>query len=134
MKNTDGTGAQLVDDALYYVQDARSVVGNCGSWWAPRGAGYVCSIDEAGLYKGSEVRSMRCTDVPWPMQYVLDRVVRHVRVDNQAFRRRDDHREETIKRSRAESRHAWTCSKCGKFVPQGAVLCRYCTLEHVGRL
>ena len=91
-KATDGTGAALVDDALYFVQDARGCVGNCGSWWAPKGAGYVCSIDEAGQYTGAEVRHMRESDVPWPVEYVLARTVRHVRVDNQAFSRRDDRR------------------------------------------
>lgn len=90
MKTTDGTGAPLADDALYFVQDRRSVVGNCGQWWAPKGAGYVCCIDDAGQYTGADVRGMRDTDVPWPVAYVLDRTVRHVRVDNQAFHRHDD--------------------------------------------
>jgi hypothetical protein len=92
VKTMDGTGAPLVDSALYYVQDARpsSTVGNCGSWWAPNGNGYVCSIDEAGKYTGERVKSMRDTDVPWPVEYVETRTVRHCRVDNQAFERRDD--------------------------------------------
>jgi hypothetical protein len=89
MKQLDGTGTPLDDDALYYVQDARTFVGNCGSWWAPNGAGYVCSIDEAGKYTGAAVRGMRETDVPWPLAYVEARTVRHCRVDNQAFRRND---------------------------------------------
>lgn len=89
-KQTDGTGAPIIDDALYYVQDARNRVGNCGSWWAPKGAGYVCDIGSAGLYTGAYVRSMRDSDVPWPQAYVDERVVRHVRVDVQAFERRDD--------------------------------------------
>jgi hypothetical protein len=90
VKTTDGTGAPLVDDALYFIQDTRSVVGNCGSWWAPNGAGYVCCIDEAGQYRGDYVRSLRDTDVPWPIEHVLKHVVRHVRVDTQAFWRHDD--------------------------------------------
>jgi len=90
VKQTDGLGNTIVDDALYYVQDARSVVGNCGSWWAPNGAGYVCSIDDAGQYTGADVRSLRETDVPWPIDHVMKHVVRHVRVDNQAFTRNDD--------------------------------------------
>lgn len=95
MKTTDGTGAPIDDDALYFVMDARGTVGNCGSWWAPHGAGYVCCyvccIDDAGRYTGSQVRSMRDVDVPWPIDYVVARTVRHVRVDNQGFERRDDH-------------------------------------------
>lgn len=82
---TDGRGRPLIDSELYYVQDARQVVGNCGSWWAPNGAGYVCTIDEAGVYTGEHCKDLRPTDVPWPVEYVLARVVRHVRVDNQAF-------------------------------------------------
>lgn len=90
MKTIDGTGAELVDDAFYFVQDARGCVGNCGSWWRPNGAGYCCEVDDAGQYTGREVRSMRDTDVPWPVDYVLARTVRHVRVDNQAFQRADE--------------------------------------------
>lgn len=90
MKKTDGTGAPIVDTDEYFVQDARQVVGNCGSWWAPKGAGYVCNIDDAGRYTGKAARDMRDDDVPWPVDYVLTRAVRHVRVDNQAFRRHDD--------------------------------------------
>lgn len=90
MKETDGQGNPIDDAADYYVQDTRSVVGNCGSWWKPNGAGYCCCIDEAGIYKGKYVRSLRDTDVPWPVAHVLQHVVRHVRVDNQAFSRNDD--------------------------------------------
>ena len=99
-KTTDGTGAPLVDGALYFVQDARGCVGNCGSWWAPKGAGYVCNIDEAGQYTGADVRTMRDSDVPWPVDYVLARTVRHVRVDNQGFRRNDDDQPPGRRRSR----------------------------------
>ena len=101
MKTTDGTGAPLQDDALYYVQDVRQIVGNCGSWWAPNGAGYVCSIDEAGKYTGAHVRSLRETDVPWPVAHVETHIVRHCRVDNKAFERKDDHQPVKTKRRRA---------------------------------
>lgn len=84
---TDGLGNALIDDAMYYVLDSRTYVGNCGSWWAPNGAGYVCCIDDAGLYTGKECKAMRGSDVPWPRDYVLANVVRHVRVDTQAFDR-----------------------------------------------
>jgi hypothetical protein len=85
-KTTDGTGAPILDDAMYYVQDARSIVGNCGTWWAPNGAGYVCNLDDAGLYTATRVRGMRETDVPWPHAYVRERAERHVRTDNSLFR------------------------------------------------
>lgn len=86
-ERTDGLGNSIVADALYFVQDSRVFVGNCGSWWAPNGAGYVCSIDDAGQYTGERVATMRGTDVPWPVEYVLRHTVRHVRVDTQAFDR-----------------------------------------------
>jgi len=87
---TDGLGRPLERTAMYFIQDARSSVGNCGSWWAPKGAGYVCAIDDAGQYTGEYCCSgLRATDVPWPVDYVLALTVRHVRVDNQAFDRRN---------------------------------------------
>jgi hypothetical protein len=88
-ERTDGLGNALVADALYYVQDSRVFVGNCGSWWAPDCAGYCCSIDEAGTYSGKDVATMRGTDVPWPVGYVLQHIVRHVRVDGGAFSRKN---------------------------------------------
>ena len=84
-EKSDGLGNPLIPDALYYVQDCRQIVGNCGSWWAPSGAGYVCAIDDAGQYTGAQAEVMRGTDIPWPVDYVNARTVRHVRVDVQAF-------------------------------------------------
>lgn len=73
---------QLVDmDADYYAQDARGCVGNCASWWRAEGKGYACDLDDAGIYKGSEVVHMRETDVPWPVRWARERVVKHVRGD-----------------------------------------------------
>ena len=86
---TDGLGKPLDPDAMYFVQDARTPVGNCGLWWAPNGNGYVCSIDDAGRYTGAHCLSLRATDVPWPVDYVLDHTVRHVRVDTQVLDRRN---------------------------------------------
>lgn len=77
----DGLGDPIDPEADYYVQDKRGTVGNCTLWWAIKSQGYVCSIDEAGVYKGREVRGMRDTDVPWPVAVVLVNVVRHVRVE-----------------------------------------------------
>lgn len=89
MKELDGRGEPIVDDEMYFVQDARTYVGNCGAWWAVNGAGYVCDIEVAGKYRGKSVRNMRDTEVPWPVDYVLKHTVRHVRVDVQAFNRKD---------------------------------------------
>jgi hypothetical protein len=85
---TDGLGNDLIDAAEYYVQDARQLVGNCISWWAPKSDGYVCNLEIAGVYRGSHARLMRGTDVPWPVAYVRQNAVTHVRGDTHAFDRR----------------------------------------------
>lgn len=77
----DGFGRPVDPTAHYYVQDARSVVGNCMSLWCPKGAGYTCEVDKAGVYVGSDVLAMRTTDVPWPVEAVRAASVRHVRAD-----------------------------------------------------
>lgn len=82
MASHDGLGAPVIATASYYVQDRRGCVGNCALWWAIDRAGYVCELDQAGVYTGVEVLAMdRPTDVPWPVDYVQARVTRHVRVD-----------------------------------------------------
>lgn len=50
---------QLPESAsgLYYLQDARTYVGNCVYWWAVRSAGYTCHLDRAGLYTYEEADS-----------------------------------------------------------------------------
>jgi len=109
-KNTDGTGKPIVDDDEYYVQDTRTRVGNCGSWWAQKRSGYVCNLNEAGRYTGVDVRSMRETDVPWPVAYVEDRAILHVRVDTDDFHRHDDAYQHTPDPSRFV---ASECLACG---------------------
>lgn len=89
MKTTDGCGDPIDVTALYYIQDTRQVVGNCGLWWCPNGAGYTCTLADAGQYTGKDGLTMRDTDVLWPVAYVEARMVTHVRVDNQAFERKD---------------------------------------------
>ena len=89
MKTRDGCGAEISDDGDYYVQDVRTLVGNCVSWWRENGQGYACDMREAGVYKGKDTRSMRDTDVPWPVWYIKPLIIQHVRGDTQALRRRD---------------------------------------------
>jgi hypothetical protein len=74
----DGLGKALVADTLYYVQDSRSHVGNCVSWWCPNGQGYTCDIDKAGTYTGDHARTLRDTDVAWPVDVVLASAQRFV--------------------------------------------------------
>jgi len=77
---------------LYYVQDSRSVVGNCASWWCPNNAGYTCDISKAGLYTAKQVSSMRETDVAWPKEVVEKLIIKHVRVEHLR-----DHKGECVK-------------------------------------
>ncbi len=86
-ERTDGLGNVIDPAADYFVQDARSYVGNCMSFWRPSGAGYACDLNDAGTYKGSQVLGMRATDIPWPVDHVRANTIVHVRGDVQAFRR-----------------------------------------------
>ena len=38
----------------YYIQDKRSVVGNCVLWWRKGGAGYTCDVGEAEMFTEAE--------------------------------------------------------------------------------
>lgn len=103
VKTHDGAGQPIADEALYYVQDGRQIVGNCAMFWGkPPGNGYVCDLREAGLYSGERVRSMRTTDIPWPMDLVLAQVVWHVRGDVEPFVTARHEMRETEKRDAAE--------------------------------
>lgn len=94
-REVDALGHKIDDNALYYVQDARQVVGNCALWWCPQSKGYTCELREAGEYSGREVRSMRDTDVPWPVAAVREVAVQHVRSEGLA-RLREQRRERDV--------------------------------------
>lgn len=87
---TDGIGQPLIAGASYYVQDTRAQVGNCTLFWAKDNGGYVCDLDEAGVYTGERVATMRETDIAWPVEHILKYVVRHVRVEGLARTRHHD--------------------------------------------
>ena len=69
-----------MSEPLFYVQDKRTVVGNCALWWCPDNKGYTCDISKAGLYTAQQTMSMRDTDIPWPKELVEKLVISHVRV------------------------------------------------------
>lgn len=77
-EKVDGMGRAVDPAADYYVQDSRTFVGNCVSWWRTKGSGYTCDIDDAGVYKGAATLSMRDTDVPWPVDVALRNTQRFV--------------------------------------------------------
>lgn len=86
---SDGLGAAIDPAADYYVQDSRTHVGNYISWWRPDRSDYCCNLNEAGIYKGTDVIGMRGTDVPWPVEYVRGHTVVHVRGDVGDFHHRE---------------------------------------------
>ncbi len=56
------------NEGMFYLQDARSFVGNCVVWWAKGGKGYTTRLSEANLYTKVHAEGqhqMRETDVPW---------------------------------------------------------------------
>ncbi len=74
----DGLDLPIDPAALYYVQDSRTIVGNCISWWCPDGAGYACNLADAGTYTGAKVLGMREHDIPWPAELVEASARRYV--------------------------------------------------------
>lgn len=69
----------LPEDKSYYVQDARSYVGNSVLWWALGGNGYTCDITKAHKYKGKEIKkNWRDTDIIWESEYVEKNISQHV--------------------------------------------------------
>lgn len=78
MKKRDAFKRKIKDDAEYFVQDNRQYVGNSVMWWGHNGSGYVTDINKAGRYLGSRVRSMRDTDVAWPVAAILEVTTLHV--------------------------------------------------------
>jgi len=70
------------EEELYYIQDTRSVVGDCVLWWGPDGNGYTLNIERAGLYTYKQASSHRETDVPWPKSMVDSLISSHVHIDS----------------------------------------------------
>lgn len=91
-KGYSESGERKAAGEMYYIQDTRSVVGNCVSWWAPNGNGYVCNLNEAGLYtkeRAERQHRSRPTDKPVPASLARSLAVSHVRIEhlNDALRK-----------------------------------------------
>ena len=70
---------------LYYIQDARSYVGNSILWWGPNSGGYTTDICKAGKYPEPEAKVIcdnRDTDIAWPCDYIDGIVSKHVDMQN----------------------------------------------------
>jgi len=97
---------------LYYIQDTRSVVGNCAMFWGPNGCGYVCELNDAGVYPKDKALSIgrgRSSDVPWPKALIDANAVTHCRSDTM---RRLEHENECC--SCHGDAHTRPCKNCGK--------------------
>ena len=67
------------EPSTFYVENRRSRVGNCITWWAKDGNGYTCDLDRAHRFTLGELRQItRETDVVWPAGVVLAHAVKHV--------------------------------------------------------
>ena len=69
--------------ALFYIQDTRTIIGNCALWWKPEGAGYTCDLEHAGKYTVAMLTAccLRDTDKAWPAEFVDPQAQRHVHTD-----------------------------------------------------
>lgn len=70
-----------LERGMFFILDSRSCVGNCAMWWGPDRKGYVCDLDEAGVYTEAEARSHRDTDVAVPCEIARHFSVTHCRSD-----------------------------------------------------
>lgn len=105
-------------DALYYLQDSRTYVGNDVLWWAKEG-GYTTDLRKAQVYTKADAVSLhedRATDIPWPKAYI-DAKTRPA-VDMQYIRR-----EEALAGTGIElrqpampKREVMKCAGCGRFI------------------
>jgi len=75
------TRKTLNPERLYYLRDARQVVGNCLLWWGKGRSGYTCNLDNAHLFTESEAYSQhksRASDIPYPKDLIDGLAYRHV--------------------------------------------------------
>lgn len=62
----------MSNNKLFYLQDARQVVGNAILWWSTDWKGYTCDLRNAHVFTEEELRKVkpRKTDIPWPKDFV----------------------------------------------------------------
>jgi hypothetical protein len=70
---------------MYLIQDLRSCVGNCASFWREKSQGYTCNVEEAGRYTKERATNLTEDNPDHAMvseAEVLAACVKHVRVDS----------------------------------------------------
>lgn len=68
---------------LFYLQDARCIVGNSMSWWALGGRGYTCDIRCAQVWTKDELLEENYWEghgkyLPWPKEKIDQLVQWHI--------------------------------------------------------
>ncbi len=80
---------KLPEDEMFYVQDARSYVGNSILWWGLGNCGYVTQLKDAQKYTKSDILTQfsdgRETDIIWLASHVEQNIRTHV--DSQYLKR-----------------------------------------------
>ena len=80
---------KLPEDEMFYVQDARSYVGNSVLWWGIGSNGYVTQLSEAQKYTKADIlkefKDGRETDIIWLASHVEENIRTHV--DSQYIKR-----------------------------------------------
>ena len=66
---------------LYFLQDTRTMVGNCMVFWRKNCRGYTTNLEDAQTFTIEEALSHRSTDRPWPVDLMLE--LAKPRVDHQ---------------------------------------------------
>ena len=60
-----------MSEKLYYIQDTRSIVGNCPMFWKHNSCGYTSNLDEALVVSEKKALTFdRETDVAWEYTYL----------------------------------------------------------------
>jgi len=114
---------------LYYLQDARSYVGNDILFWAKNGAGYTTDLNRAEVYTREEaVKQNQCreTDIPWPKSYIDSK--RRPAVDMQ-YTDIDEALAGTgiaLKKEPKPKKETFRCHNCGAFISEQDFWGGYC--------
>lgn len=113
--------ANAAPEALFYLQDSRSYVGNDVLWWATGGNGYTTDLSKAQTYSRDDVQRMhnsRQTDIPWPKAYIDGKT--RPAVDMQYIRRDEALAGtgiELVKPAKAK-KEVRKCHSCGAFMSE----------------
>lgn len=104
----------------YYLQDNRTIVGNCMMFWRA-GGGYTSNVSEAEVFtKDAAIKQNQCrgSDVPWPKPYIDARL--RQTVDVQYVREEEAFEISCIvlNKPKKEKIPVSRCAACGKFIPR----------------